>query len=941
MGYRVLQNSFLGGVVSPALLGRVDLANYQQGAYELTNFLVQPQGSVTARGGFRYVAPVKNHDEKVRLIPFRFASDQTLVLVFGNKWMRIVTEGKVLLDGGAPYEIATPYSAEEIFELEYTQNADILTLTNPNHPPTELRRYGATDWRFVDCSFIPEIEPPTELYGNAIYPTGTDGRDKGTVTATYVVTAVDEEGKESAASRTLTVECNYYLTGGKVEVSWEPVSGARMYRVYREVAGVFGFLGQTESTLIVDEGDNPDTTYTPPRYDAVFAYETGIKSIEVLDGGSGYTLREDAPDDVLYIAFLPVGQIRVKFNNSGTHLTYKVTCISPTGQEYVGTAPTGMSWKNAGDIGESAVYDFWAAEYSEDGIPIHFEGAVPELKEGWRVKVTMDVWFSYGWSEGWSFLNTYGNGSAPSNASSAGKVHFGAADSTTMNTYSDMWENADGIEASKLMAGSSAISEKLDLSISGGTGARAQATAVNGVITFVTVLAPGRGYSENSVVTVVGTKGSGAKFKINLFSKDDCDYPSANTQYDQRRIFAGSYASPVKILMTNAGQQDLMMYHLPTMADDRIVIEAVTADADRIIHAVALDSLLLFTRSAELRVFTQNSDALSPDSVAVRAQSYIGANQVQPVIANANVLYAASRGGHLRTLSYTYTAQGYSSDDLSLVASHLFDGKEIVDMALSKAPTQIVWCVSSDGHLNAMTYYPEQNISAWSVLETDGAFESCCVVSEGVEDHLYVVVRRTINGAIRRYIERLEYVAVPEDAAKCRQFDCFIDNQEPMMAARSNTLTGLEHLEGKTVVAFVDGVPDGEYVVQGGSITTNSTGTNVAVGLPYKSRLITVPLADDAAQGKMQSLFKNLINVFFRVRFAGDLWVSAYGSGEFWEVDRDALEYQDQDEGNQTVNVNVSSAWEDNGQILVEHRDALPLEISAIVGETSFEGYKK
>ena len=102
-----------------------------------------------------------------------------------------------------------------------------------------------------------------------------------------------------------------------------------------------------------------------------------------------------------------------------------------------------------------------------------------------------------------------------------------------------------------------------------------------------------------------------------------------------------------------------------------------------------------------------------------------------------------------------------------------------------------------------------------------------------------------------------------------------------------------------------------------------------------------MPLADDAAQGKMQSLFKNLINVFFRVRFAGDLWVSAYGSGEFWEVDRDALEYQDQDEGNQTVNVNVTSAWEDNGQILVEHRDALPLEISAIVGETSFEGYKK
>lgn len=941
MGYRVLQNSFLGGVVSPALLGRVDLANYQQGAYELTNFLVQPQGSVTARGGFRYVAPVKNHNEKVRLIPFRFASDQTLVLVFGDRWMRIVTEGKVLLSGGAPYELATPYSAEEIFELEYTQNADILTLTNPNHPPAELRRYGATDWRFVECSFSAEIDPPENLSAVAIYPSGVDSNDRDTVTAEYVVTAVDFNGKESVASLSVSTQCNYYLTGGSVEISWEPVSGAQFYRVYRNVAGVFGFLGQTEGTLIIDVGDNPDTTYTPPRYESVFAGTSGIKSIEVIDGGSGYTNKDSGSGgSVLYISFLPVYRYESRDATADSSeipertFYWTVTFISPEGQQYVGTVKeANVIGANGGDGSVERGYIACGKYDSTKGFPVTFTGSVPNVTKGWKVKC--------GYGNSGSFYSCYPTAVGQVFNNGPANSHAALCTWDALSKYKDMWESSAGLDAIMVVKASGSQSEKLELSISGGTGAEAQATAINGVIVFVTVLAAGSGYSENSQVTVLSQAGSGAQFKVHLFGEGDIDYPSANTQYDQRRIFAGSYANPVKILMTNAGQQDLMMYHLPTMADDRIVIEAVTADADRIIHAVALDSLLLFTRSAELRVFTQNSDALSPDSVAVRVQSYIGANQVQPVIANANVLYAASRGGHLRTLSYTYTAQGYSSDDLSLVASHLFDGKDIVDMTLSKAPTQIVWCVSSDGHLNAMTYYPEQNISAWSVLETDGAFESCCVVSEGVEDHLYVVVRRTINGATRRYIERLEYVAVPEDNAKCRQFDCFIDNQEPMMAARSNTLTGLEHLEGKTVVAFVDGTPAGEYVVQGGSITIDRTGSNVAVGLPYKSRLITVPLADDAAQGKMQSLFKNLINVFFRVRFAGDLWVSAYGSGEFWEVDRDALEYQDQDEGNQTVNVNVTSAWEDNGQILVEHRDALPLEISAIVGETSFEGYKK
>lgn len=943
MGFRILQNSFLGGVVSPALLGRVDLANYQQGAYELTNFIVQPQGSITTRGGFRYVAPCKNHNSRVRLIPFRFASDQTLVLVFGAGYMRIVTQGLVQMNGGSPYEISTPYSEEDIFNLEYTQNADIITLTNPNHPPKELRRYGATDWRLVDCVFAAEIEPPKGLKGNAIYPSGTSGKDKGTVTAIYVVTSVDENGKESVASATCNVSCNYYLTGGSVELSWEPVSGAQYYRIYRDVAGIFGFLGQTEGTLITDVGDNPDTTYTPPRYDAVFAYENGIKSIEVLDGGSEYSNQTDGDSAVVYLSYLPVGEIRVKFNNSGMSLRYKISFISPSGATYIAYAPTGMTWKNKGDIGESSVYDFWAADYTSDGIPVTFDGAKPDIKDDWRIKVEMEDQYWHGWREYIHFINTYADGSAPSNASAAGKQHFAASDSETMNKYKAMWESSNGIQADMLLPSSSTLVEKLDLEISGGTGAKAQATAIDGVIRFVTVLAPGQGYSESSRVTVVSAKGSGARFKVHVFGKDDCDYPSANTQYDQRRVFAGTYNSPVKVLMTNAGMQDLMMYHLPTMADDRISLEAVTADADRIIHAVALDSLLLFTRSAELRVFTQNSDSLSPDSVAVRVQSYVGSNQVQPVMCNSNVLYAASRGGHLRSLNYTYTAQGYSSTDLSLIASHLFDSKEIVDLAISKAPSQIAWCVSSDGNLNALTYYPEQNVTAWAVVETDGAFESCCVVSEGKEDHLYVVVRRVINGQTRRYIERLEYINVPDNKEQYRQLDCFIDNQEALqtLADGATEVTGLDHLEGKEVTAYVDGVAYSGYKVTGGRINIAQNGSNIAVGIPYQSRLVTMPIASNEAQGQMQSLYKTPSGVFFRVRYEGDIWAGAKDSGEIWRVPREELTFKTTDTRTQLTSVNLTSAWRPNAQVVVEHRDAYPLEVSAIVGEYSFEGYKK
>ena len=939
MGYKVLQNSFLGGVVSPALMSRVDLPDYQQGAAELTNFVINPQGSITSRGGFRFVAPVKDDAHKVRLIPFRFASNQTLVLVFGHLWMRIVTEGKVLLDGDKPFEIETPYSEEDIFNLEYTQNADIITLTNPNHPPKELRRYGATDWRLVDCAFSPEIQPPTEITATAFYPSGTAASDQDVVTAAYVVTSVDEDGKESVASATCSTECNYYLNGGSVQVSWLPVEGARRYRVYREVPGIFSFLGQTEGTLITDLGDNPDTTCTPPRYDVVFAYANGIKSIDVLDGGSGYSNRDNTDDDsIIWINFLPVYYTECKDSTPGQseipQLTFywTVTFISPTGQTYEGRVEKAVALCDTGGGGGKEWGKIACNKYNpKKGFPVKFNGPAPKVDGTWKVKSSWgcegNMWTARPTQAGQYFGNANAN------------AHASLSSWDSISKYNDMYEGS-GIAAHMLLNPEGATTEKLDLEISIGSGAKAQATAINGVISFVTVLDAGRGYSEDSQVTVKSKRGSGAKFKVTILGKDDYDYPSANTQYDQRRVFAGTYNNPVKILMTNAGQQDLMMHHLPTMADDRISLEAVTSDADRIIHAVALDSLLLFSRSAELRVFTQNSDSLSPDSVAVRVQSYVGSNQVQPIICNANVLYAAARGGHLRALNYAYSAQGYESADLSLICPQLFDNKEIVDLALSKAPTQIAWAVSSDGKLNVMTYYPEQSIKGWSVFETDGAFESCCVVAEGIEDHLYVVVRRNINGVERRYIERLEYINIPK-RDDCRQFDSFIDNTAVLMSrdGAEMTLTGLEHLEGKMVVAYCDGVAHEPVQVVDGTIKiTQNNAKKIAVGIPYKCAVITVPLATTEAQASMQGSIKNPSSLFLRCRYWGDVWAGAYHDEktEYWKVHRDDLTNQ-----KTLLKLSLSGSWELGGQISIEHRDALPLEISGIVGEYSYEGYKK
>jgi hypothetical protein len=172
-------------------------------------------------------------------------------------------------------------------------------------------------------------------------------------------------------------------------------------------------------------------------------------------------------------------------------------------------------------------------------------------------------------------------------------------------------------------------------------------------------------------------------------------------------------------------------------------------------HIVPLTQLLLMTSSAEWRVSPINSDALTPTTISVRPQSYIGANDVQPEIVNNTVVYCAARGGHVRELGYSWQSSGFVTGDLSIRAAHLFDDLTLSDMCYSKSPQPILWFVSSNGNLLSLTYMPEQQIGAWAQHDTLGLYESCTAVAEGNEDRLYVIVKRTINGNSVRYIERM------------------------------------------------------------------------------------------------------------------------------------------------------------------------------------------
>ncbi len=405
-------------------------------------------------------------------------------------------------------------------------------------------------------------------------------------------------------------------------------------------------------------------------------------------------------------------------------------------------------------------------------------------------------------------------------------------------------------------------------------------------------------------------------------AEDPSRCPGAVTYFEQRRWFAGTASEPQTLIGTRSGSESAMTYSLPIRDDDRVRIRVAAREANTIRHLVPLGALVLLTGSAEWVVTSVNTDAVTPTSIAVRPQSYVGANDVQPVVVHANAVYAAARGGHVIELSYHEEVRGLRPSDLSLRAPHLFDGEQIVDLAYAKAPYPIVWAVSSSGRLLGMTYIPEQNVTAWHRHDTHGVFESVCVVAEGDEDALYAVVRRVIDGGTVRYIERQRSrrVEAVEDSF-------FVDSGLSYEGPPETAFSGLGHLEGETVAVLADGAVMAQAVVSGGSVTIAKPASKVHIGLPITADLQTLPLVFEV-QGFGQGRPKNVNEVSVRISESSGLFVGPrFDKLTEWKQRTDEPYGAPPRLRTAVASVKVAPSWGDDGAVCLRQANPLPLTV--------------
>ncbi len=149
-----IQSTFSRGELSPRLHARIDLDHYKLGLAECLNWFILPQGGLRRRSGSRYVAGVKDHQKKTRLLAFIFSTEQAYMLEFGDKYFRVYANGGVVESTpGVPVEVVTPFAAADVFDIHFTQSADVLYLVHAKYPPHKIERTEHTTWAITEIAF--------------------------------------------------------------------------------------------------------------------------------------------------------------------------------------------------------------------------------------------------------------------------------------------------------------------------------------------------------------------------------------------------------------------------------------------------------------------------------------------------------------------------------------------------------------------------------------------------------------------------------------------------------------------------------------------------------------------------------------------------------------------------------------------------------------------
>lgn len=290
-------------------------------------------------------------------------------------------------------------------------------------------------------------------------------------------------------------------------------------------------------------------------------------------------------------------------------------------------------------------------------------------------------------------------------------------------------------------------------------------------------------------------------------------------------------------------------------------------------------TLVIGSARAELALGEQTTQQVySATNVQNVPQTEYGSRLLRPLRVGESVLFVERAGHRIRDMKFDFTIDRYKAEDITVLSEHIFDGSEvlgdteqeqrdIVDWAYQQQRDSLVWCVLSDGTLASLVFNRERGVIAWTPHYLGGGAVVEAVQSipspDGRTDDAWFIVRRTVNGQPQRSVEYLtDYRLVKKGAAEAVHVDCSVTYR----GVATNVITGLGHLEGKSVSICVDGSNHPDKTVAGGQVTLDRAGGLVHVGYRFVSRMQTMRLEVQGGGGTSQTTRKGIAEAWLRLQ---------------------------------------------------------------------------
>lgn len=837
--------SFNAGEFSELMEGRTDLERYPASLRKLVNYIAAPQGPAICRSGTAFVVPTSEPSQYSAILPFIFSNEQAKLLEFADDRIRFVDEDGLQVYAPVATTITSGSGATMVFTsaslnanvgdqvvlagfpAEYNINGDTAKIT------AKLGTSYTLDKTYPD---MPVVD--------------------GTVARVYHVACVLSEEQRKSLRFVQSVDVLYLLTGARP----------------RKLSRYGDYDWRLENIDFVD-GPYMPINDTPTKL-TPSATGNAIPTMTANDAPVGDAIADSNRAEKNGTVDEPVN-----------FLARKISYHLPASEAYY-----------AFDANDET---YWAANHEQTGW-IRYNADAPFVCDGYTVYPSLDnqdtsylakdyapsTWEFQASNDltNWTVLDRQEEYVLYDNNKSV----FIELDNETEYQYYRLYvyklmrngpiePRIRRLTMRSLTSAVFTITASSVVGINNDTGFKA--TDVGRLIRLKGSDSAWRtveitGYTNSTTVTVklLGEPLTDTKeirqWRLGYWS-DTTGWPTTGDFFEDRLWLAGPAEYPDQFAgsVTGAYETFSQTDTFGEVLDDSAVVGRLNSRRLSRIRWLSSDErgLVMGTGSEEYALAAPNNEPITARNLKARPTTRRGSASVEPVRVDNQVLYVQRSGRTVREFAFVFEADGYKSPSMSQLASHL-GAVPFVEMDYAAEPHSIVWLRRQDGSLIGLTYNREENVVGWHRHDlSGGVIESLAVLpqKDQLQDALWVVVRRTINGEDVRYIERLtrfwDFDTTVEDAH-------YVDSGLRYVGDPIGVVYGLQHLEGEEVYGLADGRPVGPFVVTNGSVTLPFDASNIVIGLGYDSEAETSRLengaADGTAMGKVKRINSIVVNVW-------------------------------------------------------------------------------